>query len=434
MNDDLAEAIGKAFSTLLQRENEGKNLTIAVGRDMRETSLPFQRRVIKGMVESGVNVIDIGLVSTPAFYFGVGHLGADGGLMVSASHNPPEYNGFKLVREKAIPVSGETGINTIADMIEQDDYIVTDVRGEVSTKEGIPMLFTKAGLEFAGDGEIKRFKIVADSANGMGAQYLEDCFSIIDADLTKMYWEVDGTFPNHEADPFKEKNLVDIKAKVKEVGADLGIATDGDGDRIFFIDETGERVEPGILRGLLSQIMLRRFPGRVICRDIRPGKITDDLIIEAGGEPCITKVGHSLIKEKMRSVDAVFGGESSGHFFYKFPTGTYEGPITVIAHLLQELTTTGKTLSELAAPYKVYFHSGEINFVVEDKVGMMETIKNTYSDGDLMDLDGITITYKDFWFNVRASNTESKLRLNLEAVDEKTMEQKRDELVKLIGG
>jgi len=387
---------------------------------------------MNGLMRMGVDVVDIGLVSTPAFYFGVGHLGADGGIMVSASHNPAEYNGFKLTREQAIPVSGDTGIETIADLIEQNTFVDAPQKGRVRVAEGIPQAAAQAERLFAGGDPVKTFKIVADTGNGMGAQFLDELFGFLDTDVTRMYWELDGTFPNHESNPFKPENIVDLQKTVVELGADVGIATDGDGDRIFFVDDKGQLVTPAVLRGLLAQIALRDHPGATICYDIRPGKITEDMIVEAGGKPSVTRVGHSLIKEQMRKEGAVFGGESSGHFFYAFETGVYEGPVTVAMQMLQEMTRQGKPLSEIVEPLERYVHSGEINFTVEDKEGMMNKIKQHFREGTLSELDGITLTYQDFWFNVRPSNTESTLRLNLEAVDRATMEAKRDEVIALI--
>lgn len=430
---ELAEKIGRAFAVLLKKEVGDRTLTIAVGRDMRETSIAYQEALTQGLLKSGVNVIDIGLVSTPAFYFSVGHLKADGGVMVSASHNPAKYNGFKLTRANAIPVSGDTGIQTIADLVEADQFEGAQVLGAVTTFEGIPEHSARAEFAASGHRPIKKFKIVADSANGMGAQYLDELFGLIDADVTRLYWDFDGRFPNHEADPFKEENTRELEQKVIELGADLGIATDGDGDRIFFIDDKGKKVPPAVLRGLLAQIVLRDHPGATICYDIRPGKITQDLILESGGVPSVTRVGHSLIKEQMRSVGAPFGGESSGHFFYAFSTGTYEGPVTVAAQILQEITERAIAFSQIVEPLgSRYVHSGELNFDVKDKQSAMQEIKETYQAGELNELDGISISYPDYWFNVRGSNTESKLRLNLEAVDHKTMEQHREEIVAII--
>jgi len=251
-----------------------------------------------------------------------------------------------------------------------------------------------------------------------------------------MNFELDGTFPNHEADPMKEENTKDLRKRVVKERADIGIAIDGDGDRIFFVDNKGELVPQQIIRGLLAKIFLREYPGATICYDIRPGKITVDMIKEAGGKPVVTRVGHSLIKEKMREVDALFGGESSGHFFLKLEKGVYEVPVIVILKLLQELSESGKSFSELIKPYKKYFHSGEINLVVEDKLGKIKEIEELYKGEakEVNNLDGIMVDMGDFWFNLRPSNTEAKLRLNLEATSNKLMEEKRDEVLKIIRG
>jgi phosphomannomutase len=433
ITSELAYQIGLAYATFLSKEiAEGSQLTVVVGRDMRESSVKYQESLMRALVESGARVLDVGLVSTPAFYFSVGHLKAHGGIMVSASHNPAAYNGFKLTRANAVPISGDTGILEIARMVEGGKEVGRWEGGQVKNIEGIPVLAAHAEFEHTGKHPIKRMKIVVDTANGMGAQYMDELFKIINADVTKMFWDFDGTFPNHEADPFKPENTRALCEKVVELGADVGIATDGDGDRIFFVDDKGKPVAPAILRGLLAQIVLRDNPGATICYDIRPGKITRDMIEEVGGKPSVTRVGHSLIKEQMRKVSAVFGGESSGHFLYVFPTGVYEGPVTVATQILQEITRQGRSLSEIVEPLERYVHSGEMNFTVQDKEAVMHALKEKYHDGELNELDGITITYPFFWFNVRASNTESKLRLNLEAVDRATMERYRDEIVAFI--
>lgn len=473
ITEELAIELGRAFGSMLIRENSGKQMgslkndemrsagnhktlkrsratvkdfvveaqadrvfqrspiSVVVGMDMRPTSPVYLKGLCLGLQSVGVAIKNIGLVSTPAFYFGVSHLGADGGVMVSASHNPAAYNGFKLTRARAIPVSGDSGIKDLARMIQEQNY-EAECPGSYEEVNGIPELSARAEFLFAGLNPIKKMKIVADSSNGMGAQYLDCLFSMIEADVTRMFWELDGTFPNHEADPFKKENLVALQKKVLELQADVGICTDGDGDRIFFVDNKGEIVEPAIVRGLLAQIMLRRYPGAVICYDIRPGKITEDMILSAGGKPSVTRVGHSLIKEQMRREDVVFGGESSGHFFYAFPTGTYEGPVTVATQILQEMTRLNTSLAEIVKPLKKYVHSGEINFRVMDVKAAIQKIKNVFSDGTLLELDGISITYPTFWFNIRGSNTEPVLRLNLEAVDQTTMEQKRDEISGLL--
>ena len=432
VTQDFAYHLGKAYVTFLSKRNPGVALKVVVGRDMRKTSPELQDALMKGLTESGADVFEIGLVSTPAYYFSVGHLEAHGGLMVTASHNPSEYNGFKVVREKAIPIGGASGFEEMRKSMEEESYLTSERQGTITTIENMPGKAVEAEMAYAGEDPINKFKIVIDTGNGMGAQYFDEWLKRADAEVVKMYWEMDGTFPNHESNPIKEETLEDLKKRVVEEGADLGIATDGDGDRIFFIDNTGKTVEPAIIRGVLAQVMLRRFPGAIICYDIRPGRITKDLIEEAGGTPSLTRVGHSLIKAQMREVDAVFGGESSGHFYYLYPTGTYDGPITACVQILQEITKSGKTFAELVAPHYRYVHSGEINYEVDDKDAAIQRLRERYVDADINEMDGITITYPNVWFNVRPSNTESLLRLNLEAVDQKTMEEKRDEVASII--
>ncbi|PIY78752.1 MAG: phosphomannomutase/phosphoglucomutase [Parcubacteria group bacterium CG_4_10_14_0_8_um_filter_35_7] len=435
LNEEVIYKIGRAYAVLIQKENEGK-ITIAVGKDMRLSSPKLKEALVKGLVTQGVNVVEIGLVSTPTFYFAVANYGYDGGMQVSASHNPREWNGLKLVRKKAIPVSEDTGMKKIKAMVEKGEFMEVEEKGEVSKKEGVLQDQIKHDFKYADISKIKLFKVVVDPANAMGALYSEAMFDRLPCELIKMNFELDGTFPNHEADPMKEENTKDLRKRVVKERADIGIAIDGDGDRIFFVDNKGELVPQQIIRGLLAKIFLREYPGATICYDIRPGKITVDMIKEAGGKPVVTRVGHSLIKEKMREVDALFGGESSGHFFLKLEKGVYEVPVIVILKLLQELSESGKSFSELIKPYKKYFHSGEINLVVEDKLGKIKEIEELYKGEakEVNNLDGIMVDMGDFWFNLRPSNTEAKLRLNLEATSNKLMEEKRDEVLKIIRG
>jgi phosphomannomutase len=266
----------------------------------------------------------------------------------------------------------------------------------------------------------------------MGAQYLEELFKHLPCELIKMNWELDGTFPAHEADPLKEENLEDLKKKVLETQADFGITTDGDGDRIFFVDNKGQAIDQSIIRGLLSMIFLKEKPGSKICYDIRPGKITQDLIEANGGIPIVTRVGHSLIKEQTLKEGAYFAGESSGHFFLNMPIGCFEVPVIVTLKLLEYFSQSNQTVADTIRPHKKYFHSGEINSVVADKDIVIANLITKFTDGKLNRLDGITIEYPDFWFNVRGSNTEPKLRLNLEAKSKEIMEIHRDEVLKII--
>ncbi|MEK7183289.1 MAG: phosphomannomutase/phosphoglucomutase [Patescibacteria group bacterium] len=439
---EFAYNLGRAFATFIRREIGGEAPTIAVGYDMRPSSIPYEAEVVKGLVAQGARVIRMGLLSTPGFYFGVSHVDADGGIQISASHNPAAYNGFKMVRARSVAISGETGIQTIGDIMEQEDFDVAveaelgsaDLDGTIEIVTGIADKQVEAEIAFAEVGDLPSYKIAVDSANGMGAQYLDLAFNKYSFDITRMFWELDGTFPNHEADPFKAENTEALCHKVTEIGADVGISTDGDGDRIFFVDDKGEVVEPAIIRGLVARAMLRRFPGATICYDIRPGKITEDMILESGGKPVVTRVGHALIKEAMIKTGAVFAGESSGHFYMSMPEGVYEAPVATMLVVLAEMAREGKKLSEIVAPLRKYSHSGEINFHVEDKLAAIARLKEHFAEGEQSELDGLLITYPTFWFNVRMSNTEPLLRLNLEAVDDGTMQAKRDEVAKIIGG
>jgi phosphomannomutase len=275
---------------------------------------------------------------------------------------------------------------------------------------------------------------VADAANAMGATYLTELFKHLPCELIMMNFNLDGTFPAHEADPFKEENNLALMKRVVEEKADLGIATDGDGDRIFFIDNEGKLIEPAMVRGLLAKVFLEQFPGSTICYDIRPGRITQDMIEQYGGKPSVTKVGHSLIKEQALREGAVFAGESSGHFFVKLPHGTFEAPCIVVLKLLQLFSRESATIADQVRPLRKYFHSGEINSTVTHPLQVMANIKNTYGPQakKISELDGITIEYEDYWFNVRASNTEPLLRLNLEARSAQLLDEKTKELLTLI--
>lgn len=444
LNKKVAYKIGRAYAELIKSEinpahggNGVKKLDIkiAVGYDMRGSSIELLESLIEGITDEGLDVVDIGLVSAPTFYYAVAKYNYDGGVMITASHNPKEYNGFKMTRAKAVPVSGEKGIFKIRDMIAKDKLKDSKVKkGKVSKKQGVLEEQVQEELKYIDIKKIKPLKIVADTANGMGAQYLDELFKYLPCKLIKMYFDLDGSFPNHEADPLKDETLDDLKKKVLKEKADLGIATDGDGDRVFFVTDKGKTLYQPITRGLMAQSFLKDSPGAVVAYDIRPGKITRDMIVEAGGKPLVTKVGHSLIKEKVIETGAIFAGESSGHFFVKVPYGVYETPMIVILKLLEIISEANKPLSEIIKPYEKYFASGEINSVVEDVNAKLKEIEEKYKDGKINKLDGISVEFNDFWFNVRPSNTEPKLRLNLEAVSKDIMQQKRDEILKLIRG
>lgn len=432
LDEQTAYDIGRAYATLLQRENPDRQLTIAVCCDMRLSSPALKAKTIEGLVDSGVNIVDFGMLSTPTYYFGVAFFGYDGGIQVSASHNPKEYNGFKPVRAHGVPISKETGLLTMKDMILKQDFVQADHKGSVSTKEGVTEIARQEQAKDIPTEKIKPFKVVVDAANAMGALDVEAIFNGLPCELIKLNFTLDGTFPVHQPDPLDEANLKILQDAVREHEADLGIAPDGDGDRYFFIDNNGDVIRQEILRGIMAQIALKEQPGATVCYDIRPGRITKDMIEEAGGRAVVTRVGHSLIKETMLKEDAIFGGESSGHYFYKRPYGTFEMPMILVLKFLVWLSEQNKPLSEAIAPYKRYFHSGEINSTVANVPLKLKEIQERYKDADINLLDGVTMTYPDWWFNVRGSNTEPLIRLNLEARSQELMEQKRDEVLVVI--
>jgi len=435
LDEDVAYRTARAYAQLIQAELPGKVMQIALGADMRVSSPSLKQSVLQGLLDEGVQVVDIGLVSTPAFYFAVARYGYDGGMMVSASHNPPQYNGLKLVRAGGVPVSQDTGIMTIRDaVIANATFTEKKSGGAVTQRNDIVKDDVQYGIDYATIAGIKPFKIVADAANAMGATYLDELFKHLPCQLIKMNFELDGTFPAHEADPFKESNNQALMERVVAEQADLGIATDGDGDRIFFVDSAGKMIDPAIVRGLLAKVFLEEFPGATICYDIRPGRITRDMIEAADGKPSVTKVGHSLIKEQAIREEAVFAGESSGHFFVKMDHGMFEAPCIVTLKLLQYFSRSNQPTAEQVKPYRKYSHSGEINSTVTDKTAIMQQIRTQYGPTALhtSDLDGITVEYADYWFNVRASNTESLLRLNLEATTPELCASKTKELLAII--
>ncbi len=432
LHPELAYRLGRAYSTLIQSETKNKDLTIVVGRDMRLSSPELKANLIKGLTDSGVNVVDIGLVSTPTFYFAVAYYQYDGGIQVSASHNPKQYNGFKIVRARAVPVSGDTGMKDLAKLVSENKFPSIGKKGKVTKKTGVIEDLVKDQTQKVDLKAIKPFKIAVDTANAMGVLDIKAMFKDLPCKLVELNFKLDGTFPSHEADPFKDENLKVVQDAVKKEKCDLGISIDGDGDRYFFVDEKGELIRQEILRGIMAQLALKDHPGATVCYDIRPGRITKDMIESVGGKSSITRVGHSLIKEQMIKEKAIFGGESSGHFFYKFDYGVFESPVVYTLKLLEFISKQNQPASQVMAPFRKYFHSGEINSLVKDPDAKIKELEEKNPDAEISHLDGITITYDNYWFNVRKSNTEPKLRLNLEALNQKTMEQKRDEVLSLI--
>lgn len=436
-DDAAAYQIALAYVALRHQDGDcapNQALRVAVGMDMRVSSPKLHQQVVSALVSSGVDVIDLGLVSTPAFYFAVANQNLDGGLIVSASHNPGEWNGFKIVRRKSVPVSGDSGLLWMRDWISSGQKLNLNGNepGKIYESKSAAEEQLNHDLNYTAWQDIKPLKIVADSANGMGAQYLDLLAQKLPGEFIRLNFTFDGTFPAHEADPLKEENVKQLQEAILEHGADLGIATDGDGDRVFFVDNEGRTIEPAIIRGLLARSFLGDKPQAKIGYDVRPGKITEDLILENKGQPILTRVGHSLIKEQMLAEDIYFAGESSGHFFLNLPLGCFEMPNIMILRLLQEFSQAPHSISEYLKPLRKYYASGEINRSVVDKAAVINALSEKYAPGKLSFLDGITVTYPDYWFNVRGSNTENKMRLNLEAITPEIMAQKRDEILELM--
>ncbi len=431
-DSEFARELGIAYVNLRSKELSGKKLSVLIASDMRLSSPEIKVALIDGILSAGASVIDAGTISTPTFYFAVSNSQADGGIIISASHNPSEWNGFKIVREKSLPVSCENGLEDLKNLVINKELKLAERKGEITVRNDFLDLQITHDFSLVDKNTIKPLIIALDPANGMGAQYLQEMFYKLNCEIHKINFELDGNFPGHEADPLKAENIEPLREFVLECGADLGIATDGDGDRVFFVDNEGQVINPAIIRGVLAKLFLADRPGSKIAYDIRPGRITRDLIEENGGIPIITRVGHSLIKDQAIKEGAYFAGESSGHFFLNESIGCFEMPVVMILKLLKDLSLSGLSSSEYFGRYNKYFQSGEINLKVEDKEKVLENIKAKYADGKISLLDGVSVEYPEFWFNVRCSNTENVVRLNLEALDFETMEKKRDEVLRVM--
>lgn len=437
LNEETAYAIGRGFATLMIQENQGRQLTVGVSDDMRSSSPSLKKEVIHGITDTGVNVLDMGMLSSGGYYFGVSHFNLDGGIEVTASHNSKEYNGFKIVRARSVAMGGKTGIQHIHEIISKDLFLpIAEKKGEVEAREGVTELSIEEFIKFSPLGEIRPLKVVIDPANAMGIVDFDALLpKMPNLEVIKMNYELDGTFPNHEADPSKPENRVDICAKVVETGADLGITTDGDDDRIFLIDEKGEVIPSSILYTLMARIEHEEYPGETLAYEIRLGNLIKEEFPDV--KLVQTPVGHSLIKGEMLKHNALFGGEISGHYFFRLPWGTYEAPMLLTMKFLTWLSKQDKPLSELIAPLKRYISSGEINEKVATRLEVdkiIATIREKYKDGDEITIDGVKVSYPEYWFSVRASNTEPLIRLIVEAKDRAVMESKRDELMAVIKG
>ncbi len=425
LNDEVAYRIGRCFVDLLKAKR------IAVGRDMRPSGAALFESFARGATESGANVVDIGMVSTDALYFAVGKYGFDGGVMITASHNPAQYNGMKFTRELAEAISLDTGLSSIRDRIVNDDLPApADVRGTVSRQEILDD-FARHCLSFIDPKRIKPFKIAIDAGNGMAGETIPYVFKYLPCEVVPLYFELDGSFPNHPASPIEPENMIDLQAAVRKHGCDLGVAFDGDADRMFIVDEKGDLIDGSTVTALVALNTLKHYPGSRILYNLICSRSVPELIQKAGGVPVRSKVGHSIIKKTMRDQDIEFGGEHSGHFYFKNNWYADSGMIALM-ECLEVFSEAGLPVSEVIAPIDTRFRSGEINSTVKDAAAKLTEIKERYSDAQIDELDGVTVAYPHWWMNVRPSNTEPLLRLNVEADSRDLMEAKRDEALALI--
>jgi phosphomannomutase len=400
---------------------------IVVGRDMRVSSPTMAQATIEGAAAAGAEVVDIGLVGTEMLYFGVGDLELDGGIMVTASHNPKEYTGMKVVRRGAMPVGGDSGLLDIRDRAMSGARHRTGPEGTVRDEDVFPGFVDKV-LSFVDPDAIQKRRVVIDAANGMGGVMLPPVLERIPIDAVSYFFEPDGSFPNHEPNPLLPENREFVISRVLEDEADLGAAFDGDADRCFFIDDTGEFVPGDFVTALLAESMLEKYPEAKIIYDVRASWAVPETIERADGIPLVNRVGHAFIKQRMREEDAAFAGEVSGHYYFRDFFQADSGVIPFLL-MLELISKRGQPLSELLRPYRErYFLTGEINVPVEDVAVKLQEIKERFGgEGQVSHLDGISIEAEDWHLNVRPSNTEPLLRLNLEARSRELMEQKRDE-------
>jgi phosphomannomutase len=429
INETTVYNIGRALAIYTKAK------TIVIGKDIRESSDSLEEKMIEGMVDGGVDVIKIGISTTPMLYFASWNLAVDAGVIITASHNPAEYNGMKFCFKGAVPIGEGSGMEEIKKMAIEGNFEAVEAKGTVTENDDLKeKYFSYIGGFFNREAATGKKKIVVDFANAMGILDKKVLENLGDS-VEKVYLfdQYDGTFPNHEANPLKVETLEVLQKKVLEEGADLGVSYDGDADRVGFVDEKGEVVPMDFVTALLAKEILKKNPGGNILMDLRSSNAVKEVIEEAGGVVNRCRVGHSLIKKQMREEGAIFAGELSGHYFFEENSKAELATFAVLT-LLNLLNETGKSMSELAEDLKRYSHSGEINSTVEDVKAVLSKLEEKYSTGEMDRLDGIRIDFADWWFNVRASNTEPVLRLNLEAKTRELMEEKRDEILGVIRG
>lgn len=429
LNCDIAYKIGRALVTYLKCKK------VYVGHDMRESSVPLKEAFIKGVTDQGADVVDMGLCSTDMTYYASGKYDA-ASLMITASHNPAGYNGFKMCRAGGLALGKEDGLDQIKGLIEKDEFEEAE-KGNVSEKEILDE-YIETLLSFVDKDSIKKMKIVVDAGNGMAGKLIPKLSEKLpQLEIIPLYFELDGTFPNHPANPMEPENVIDLIESVKENKADIGLAFDGDADRVFLVDDNGKKVSASITGAMVTKSMLQKNPSSHIIHNVVCSRIVVDTIKKYSGVPVETKVGHSIIKPIMREKDAIFGTEHSGHYYFKDLFFADSGLLAAL-YILELVSKQGQKLSEALEEFRVYHAIEETNSKVEDKEGVLAKIAEMYKNNpeviSYKDFDGIRVDFKDWWFNVRPSNTEPLLRLNLEANTKELMEEKRDEILSKIRG
>lgn len=425
LTDEAAYQIGAGLAKYLQPKE------IAIGRDMRTSSDTLFENLARGINEQGVNVIDLGLISTDALYFAVGKFEYDGGVMITASHNPKEYNGFKICRKHAEPLSGQEGLKQVLESIQAGSYKEKASEKGVIVRRDINEDYAEHCLSFIDPGKVKPFKVVIDAGNGMAGKTLPAVLEKLPLEVTPLFFDLDGTFPNHPASPIELENLEDLRKKIAEVKADFGVAFDGDADRMFLLDKNGKQLGGDMTTALVSKSLLKKNPGETILYNLICSRAVPELIDQMGGKAIRTRVGHALIKPLMKKHNAIFGGEHSGHFYFRDFWFADSGMIAflVCAELISE---EGRTLDDMVADIDSYVRSGEINSRVDSAGEKIDEVAEAFSDGEQDRLDGLTVGYDDWWFNLRPSNTEPLLRLNVEAESRDLLDKKVDKLLKII--
>jgi phosphomannomutase len=426
---DVVREIGAAFTRLVGGP------AVVIGHDMRDSSPGLAQAFAEGVTGQGVDVINIGLASTDMLYFASGKLELPG-AMFTASHNPAQYNGIKLCRAGAAPVGQDSGLSEIRELVGHGVPEFLGAKGSTSERDMVAE-YSAYLLDLVKRRDIRPLKIVVDAGNGMGGHTVPTVFADLPVELVPMYFELDGSFPNHEANPLDPANIVDLQAKVREVGADAGLAFDGDADRCFVVDERAEPVTPSAITALVAARELAKEPGGTIIHNLITSKVVPEIVTELGGKPVRTRVGHSFIKQTMAETGAIFGGEHSAHYYFRDFWRADSGMLAAL-HVLAALGGQAAPLSELMADYSRYAASGEINSTVDDQQGRMRAVADTFGDrngASVDELDGLTVELSDgSWFNLRPSNTEPLLRLNVEARDTEAMTALRDEVLAVIRG